>query len=136
LVTLIALFVRFHMNKRDAAIVVAGSPYSRKFHVFAETRFSEANSNLDFTTIKQYLMQKNFRVVSAGAVLAATSPLWKMWPVFVWVTREHGCTIRVYDRFLQPVMVPFVERRFQRRVSELAEQLRETVEQICGADGV
>ena len=128
-VTLLALIVRVHLDKRDAANVVSGNPYTRKFHVFVETSTFGKNTLYDFEPIEQLLLRNGFRVVSTGEVLAASSRPWKMWPVFVWVTREQGCTIRVFDRFLQPLMVPFVERRFRRRVTELAEQIRGSVEQ-------
>ena len=82
----------------------------------------------DFTPIKQVLTQKGLRVVSSIDVLAASSRPWSNWPLFVVVSREQGFTIRVFDRFLQPVMVDAIKRRYQRHARELVEQLKGVVE--------
>ena len=50
-ITLIGLLIRVHMDRRDAAVLVAGNPYPRKFHVFAETKSSEKLTSCDFTPI-------------------------------------------------------------------------------------
>ena len=125
---IIAFIVRVLLDRRDASNVVAGNPYTRKFHVFEEAILPGAENTSDFTPIKKQLKQKGFRVVSSIDVLAASSRPWVNWPLFVVVTREQGFTIRVFDRFLQPVMVDFIKRRFQRRAIELVELLKGTVE--------
>ncbi len=129
-IVLIAFGIRHRLNTKDLKAAAAGRPYARGYHVHEEGTLPDTRDWTDIeAVVVQILKKKHFRVVSGINSILAVSPLWAACPVFVSISGAGGATVSVFDRFLQPFMVGFVERRFRRCIRALIAEIVESVEQ-------
>ena len=127
---MVAIAVRIWLDIRDLKSLAAGAPYSRRSHVCDEIN---VNSQATFTTyapsIIEYFRARRFRVVATETSVWAISPPYADLPVLVSITAGATLTVRVCDRYLQPIMVNWLKQRFHKRMNHLANDIKGLVEQ-------
>ena len=128
-IVLLALGIRHPLNIKDLKHTAAGTPYSRRYRVCEQSTMPDIRDRTDVEALVVQTPEKShFPVVRGPNSILAVSPVWAGCRVFVSVSRDNCPTLSTFDRFLQPLMVGFVERRFRNCMRALIEEIKQTVE--------
>jgi len=126
----IAVAARAWIDKKDLKGLVSGKHYARRYHI-SEERITACQRDLSShkPAILVYFRKKHFRVVSAQESLWAISPPYANLPVLVSLIAGDSLTIRICDRYLQPIMIGRLKRRFQKHMTRIINDIEQIVEQ-------
>ena len=130
-IAILATSVRAWLNRKDLQDLASGKPYQRKHFISSIT---DTSSEISLTNCKpaliDYFHRKRFRVLATPNALWAVSPPYSDLSVLVSIETRNALTISIYDRYLQPIMIGWMKRRFQKYMNRISNDIKQIVEHV------